>query len=81
MNRHLLGTVAAAVVLGQSLCAQDVAATLKAAEYALGMIRGPQRIDPINTFEYWGTGSTYAFGQAYRPGMPWPAFKVTYHAS
>jgi glyoxylase-like metal-dependent hydrolase (beta-lactamase superfamily II) len=81
MNRHLLGTVAAAVVLGQSLCAQDVAATLKAAEYALGMIRGPQRIDPINTFEYWGTGSTHAFGQAYRPGMPWPAFKVTYHAS
>src|SRR5437870_13362274 len=61
--------------------AQDAAATIKAAEYALGMIRGPQRIDAINTMEYWGTGSTYAFGQAYRPDGAWPAFKVDYHAS
>jgi hypothetical protein len=37
--------------------AQDAAATIKAAEYALGMIRGPQRIDAINTVEYWGTGT------------------------
>jgi glyoxylase-like metal-dependent hydrolase (beta-lactamase superfamily II) len=61
--------------------AQDVGATIKAAEYALGMIRGPRRIDAISTLEYWGTGYTYAFGQAYRPDGPWPAFKVTYHAS
>src|SRR5712691_2875063 len=65
----------------QSLSAQDAAATIKAAEYALGMIRGPQRIDAINTLEYWGTGNTYAFGQAYRPDMAWPAFKATYHVS
>jgi glyoxylase-like metal-dependent hydrolase (beta-lactamase superfamily II) len=61
--------------------AQDVGATIKAAEYALGMIRGPRRIDAVSTLEYWGTGYTYAFGQAYRPDGPWPAFKVTYHAS
>jgi len=45
------------------------------------MIRGPQRIDTINTLEYWGTGFTYAFGQSYKPDGAWPAFKVTYHAS
>ena len=61
--------------------AQDAAATIKAAEYALGMIRGPQRIDAINTLEYWGTGYTYSFGQAFRPDGAWPAFKVAYHAS
>jgi glyoxylase-like metal-dependent hydrolase (beta-lactamase superfamily II) len=61
--------------------AQDAGATIKAAEYALGMIRGPRRIDAVSTLEYWGTGYTYAFGQAYRPDGPWPAFKVTYHAS
>ena len=61
--------------------AQDAAATIKTAEYALGMIRGPQRVDAVSTLEYWGTGSAYAFGQSYRPDSPWPAFKVTYHAS
>jgi len=61
--------------------AQDAAAAIKTAEYALGMIRGPQRIDAVSTLEYWGTGSTYAFGQSYRPDLAWPAFKVTYHAS
>ena len=39
------------------------------------MIRGPQRIDAINTLEYWGTGLTYNLGQAYRPDAPWPALK------
>ena len=61
--------------------AQDAQAVIKTAEYALGMIRGPQRIEAINTLEYWGTGFTYAFGQAYRPDAAWPAFKVTYHVS
>jgi glyoxylase-like metal-dependent hydrolase (beta-lactamase superfamily II) len=61
--------------------AQDAAATIKTAEYALGMIRGPQRVDAVSTLEYWGTGSTYAFGQSYRPGSAWPKFQVTYHAS
>jgi hypothetical protein len=41
--------------------AQDAAARIKAAQYALGMIRGPQRIDAINTIEYWGTGVNYTY--------------------
>src|ERR1700681_3805037 len=46
--------------------AQDAAATIKTAEYALGMIRGPQRIDAINTLEYWGTGTvTYHASVSY----------------
>jgi hypothetical protein len=61
--------------------AQDAAADIKTAEYALGMIRGPQRIDAVSTLEYWGTGSTYSFGQSYRPDLASPTFKVTYHAS
>ena len=61
--------------------AQDAQAVIKTAEYALGMIRGPQRIDAINTLEYWGTGSTYRSGQAFRPGSAAPEFKTTYHAS
>jgi glyoxylase-like metal-dependent hydrolase (beta-lactamase superfamily II) len=61
--------------------AQDAAAKIKDAQYAMGMIRGPRRIDAIATLEYWGTGFTYAFGQAYRPDTPWPAFKLAYHAS
>src|SRR5690349_16250443 len=73
--------VAVAALASQSLWAQDAAATIKAAQYALGMIRGPQRIDAINTLEYWGAGYSYAFGQAFRPGGAWPAFRITYHAS
>jgi hypothetical protein len=46
--------------------AQDAAATIKTAEYALGMIRGPQRIDAINTVEYWGAGTvTYHASVSY----------------
>jgi hypothetical protein len=41
--------------------AQDASARIKAAQYALGMIRGPQRIDAINTVEYWGTGVNYTY--------------------
>ena len=64
-----------------TLPGSDLKATLDAAANALGMIRGPQRIDALSTVEYWGTGFAYAFGQSFRPDMPWPAFKATYHAS
>src|SRR5215472_13236543 len=77
-----LGAALAFASLGSpSAEAQDAAAKIKDAEYVLGMIRGPRRIDAIATLEYWGTGFTYAFGQAYRPDTPWPAFKLAYHAS
>ena len=77
----LIAGVTAGALAAAPVRAQDAQAVIKTAEYALGMIRGPQRIDAINTLEYWGTGSTYAFGQAYHPGSAWPEFKVTYHAS
>lgn len=74
---------AALVMMSAVPCleAQDALATIKAAEYALGMIRGPQRIDAINTMEVWGTGMNYNFGQAYHAAGAWPAFKIEYHAS
>src|SRR5262245_50254982 len=69
-----------ALICSASLClsllvippaaAQDAAAQIKAAEYALGMIRGPQRIDAINTMEYWATGHAEQ-----------PAVAVTHHVS
>jgi hypothetical protein len=50
-------TLCLCVFVVQPAFAQDAAARIKAAEYALGMIRGPQRIDAINTMEYWATGN------------------------
>src|SRR5256884_4426873 len=50
--------------------AQDAAGRIRAAQSALGLIRGPRRIDAINTIEYWGAGTA---GR--------PAAKVTYHVS
>jgi glyoxylase-like metal-dependent hydrolase (beta-lactamase superfamily II) len=60
----------------------DVAKTLRNAADALGMIRGaaPQ-FDAINTLEFWGSGTTNAFGQAYKAGGPGPAFKTEYHVA
>lgn len=81
IRRLFCCAVVAGILAAPPAPAQDAQAVIKTAEYALGMIRGPQRIDAINTLEYWGTGSTYAFGQSYRPGSAWPPFKVTYHAS
>ena len=68
--------------------AADVVKTLKAAVDALGMARwsavGGERlpeVDVVNRMEIWGTGTTYAFGQAYKPDGPWPAFKTDYHVA
>ena len=81
IRRLFCYTLIAGALAAPCARAQDAQAVIKAAEYAQGMIRGPQRIEAINTLEYWGTGFTYAFGQSYHPGSPWPPFKVTYHAS
>src|SRR2546427_3360643 len=80
IRRLFCYTLIAGALAAPCARAQDAQAVIKTAQYALGMIRGPQRIDAINTLEYWGTGFTYAFGQSYRPDSPWPAFQVTYHA-
>ena len=71
----------AGVLAAPRACAQDAATVIKNAEYALGMIRGPQRIDAINTLEYWGTGSVFAVRPANGPGGTRPEFKGAYHAS
>src|SRR4029453_9933028 len=66
----LLAAVASALVslsLGV-LRAQDAKATLEAAAKGL---RGR------NPIQYTGRGSNNAYGQAFKPGDPWPAFKVT----
>ncbi len=81
MNPRFL-KIAEVAALGLSIAsAQDVKETIKTAEYALGMIRGPQRIDAINTQEFWASGTGYAFGQAYHPDQPWPPFKINLHVS
>jgi hypothetical protein len=63
---------------------------LRAAADALGMVRwsdvGAEKIrlpgiDVVNTMEIWGSGTSYGFGQAYKPGGPRPAFKTEYHAA
>ena len=60
----------------------NVATTLRKAADALGMIRGAAPLlDAINTMEFWGSGTTYAYGQAYKAGGPWPAFKTEYHVA
>ena len=56
MRRALILLFLCAFVV-EPLAAQDAAARIKAAQYALGMIRGPQRIDAINTIEYWATAN------------------------
>src|SRR3954469_23911162 len=60
-----------AVVLAlssSSLLAQN--ATLEAAAKAMGG-------NNLNGIQVTATGTNYAFGQAFKPGGPWPAFKVT----
>lgn len=81
MILRVMTTAAVAALAIACASAQQPEPAIKNAEYALGMIRGPQRIDAINTVEFWGTGTGYVFGQAYHPDKPWPPFKVTYHVS
>jgi glyoxylase-like metal-dependent hydrolase (beta-lactamase superfamily II) len=50
------------------LRAQDAKATLETASKALG---------DVTTIQYTGSGTNNAYGQAFKPGDPWPAFKVT----
>ena len=36
----------------------------------------------VNSIQFSGSGTNYAFGQAYTPGGPWPRFEVkTYTAA
>jgi hypothetical protein len=69
MRKLMLATaVTAAFVSLTVVRAQDSKATLDAAAKALG---------DVTTLQFSGTGTNNAYGQAFKPGDPWPAFKVT----
>ena len=68
MTRMVLVLVAAATGGFGPLIAQN--ATLEAAARVMG---GNNQ----NSVQVIATGSSHAFGQAFKPGGPWPAFKVT----
>lgn len=59
--------VAVAALIGH---AQNPKATLDAATRAMGT-------PLLGNMQFTGVGSNYAIGQAFRPDLPWPSFKVT----
>ena len=60
--------VAVAFVSLTSVRAQDGKATLDAAAKALG---------DVSSIQFSGSGTTNSYGQSFKPGEPWPAFKTT----
>src|SRR5437870_5760157 len=60
-RRGIFAAIVLSLFVVETATAQDASARIKAAQYALGMIRGPQRIDAINTIEYWGIGVNYTY--------------------
>jgi glyoxylase-like metal-dependent hydrolase (beta-lactamase superfamily II) len=72
-NILLLGAILPAVVvgfLGGAASAQDASAVLKRAASAMG--------GDVRSIRYVGEGTGYTFGQAWKPGQPWP--KITVHS-
>ena len=67
MNSRILTCAAITAALLTPAYAQDAQKTIKDAQDAIGMLRLPQKIDLIETMEYWGKQTT-----------PTP---LTYHAS
>ena len=66
-----LALAAAAIAFGSvSLHAQDSRAALDAAAAAMGS-------NQLQSVVVSAAGSNHAFGQAFKPGGPWPAFKIT----
>jgi glyoxylase-like metal-dependent hydrolase (beta-lactamase superfamily II) len=62
--------ILAGLAAGQALAAAAASAqTLDEIAKAMGA-------DKVETIQYLGTGSFYAVGQSYRPGVPWPRFNL-----
>ena len=57
--------------VGAGALAQEATGVLKRAATAMGA-------DELKSMRYAGDGIGYTFGQAYKPGMPWP--KITVHS-
>jgi hypothetical protein len=55
----------------------DRATLLREIGIAHGMLRGLQYNDATTTAQYQATGTQYIVGQAFKPGGPWPAAKLT----
>jgi glyoxylase-like metal-dependent hydrolase (beta-lactamase superfamily II) len=55
----------------------DRATLLREVGIAHGMLRGLQYSDATTTAQYQATGTLYIVGQAFKPGGPWPAAKLT----
>ena len=55
----------------------DRATLLREVGIAHGMLRGLQYNDATTTAQYQATGTQYIVGQAFKPGAPWPAAKLT----
>ncbi len=66
---RLILSVAAAVLAQDSAFAQDAAAVLKRASDAMGATN-------LKSIRYTAEGTGYTFGQAFKPGMPWPKINV-----
>ncbi len=70
LTRLLTGSVVSAAALASipgAAFAQDAAAALKRAATAMG---------DVKSIRYAGEGTGYSFGQAFKPGGPWPKINV-----
>jgi glyoxylase-like metal-dependent hydrolase (beta-lactamase superfamily II) len=70
MRRIAFALLAMVIIAAMTGRAQSGTATLDAAARALGVAN-------LTSIQYSGSGTNNAFGQAYAPGGPWPAFKIT----
>jgi glyoxylase-like metal-dependent hydrolase (beta-lactamase superfamily II) len=69
-SKLLVAAVAAALVTGVSLNAQDARAVLQSAAKAMGAAN-------LKTIQYSGTGWNAAVGQSFNPQEDWPRFEIT----
>jgi len=85
MRRCMLTIVATALLASAGAHAQnaakpaalDAATVLREVGIAHGMLRGLQYADATTTAQFQATGTQYIVGQAFKPGDPWPAAKLT----
>ncbi len=73
MHKKLMAFIVLATMAAVMTCAtpaanaQDAKAVLSAATKAMGA-------DNLKSIQFSGSGTEYAFGQAFNPGSPWPGF-------
>ena len=64
-------------VQGRVANAYDRETVLRDVGIAHGMLRGLQYADATTTAQFQATGTQYIVGQAFKPGGPWPAARLT----